>query len=57
MKHIARAVSAVALLGTIAPSMLFVSGRIDLPQVQNWMLVATVAWFATAPLWMDNNRA
>jgi hypothetical protein len=57
MKHIARVVSAVALLGIIAPSVLFVSGRIDLSQVQNWMLVATILWFATAPLWMDNDRA
>jgi hypothetical protein len=56
MKRIAGAVSAVALVGTIAPSILFMNGRIELSQVHNWMLVATVVWFATAPLWMADDR-
>jgi len=52
MKTLARLVSLMALLGTIAPSLLHLMGRLDLRAVQGWMLAATVAWFASAPLWM-----
>lgn len=47
-----RVVSWVALAGTIAPAILFFAGSVTLDQTQAWMLVASVVWFATAPLWM-----
>jgi hypothetical protein len=53
MRVLARLASAVALLITIGAPLLFLSGRLDLPQTQVWMLAATIGWFATAPLWMD----
>lgn len=45
-------VSWLALVGTIVPSVLFLAGRIDLEQSKWVLLVATIAWFLTAPLWI-----
>ena len=36
------------------PSML---DQMALPSVKTWMLVFTVIWFATVPLWMDRGVA
>jgi hypothetical protein len=49
----ARFVSLVALAGTILPPVLFFGGHMDLAATKLWMLVATIAWFAATPLWMD----
>ena len=53
MTPVARLVSWLALAGTIVPPLLFVKDQITLDQSKLWMLVATVVWFASAPLWMD----
>ena len=53
MKKFARFVSILSLVGTIAPALLFVAGRIDLAQVKLWMLIWTIAWFVATPIWMD----
>ncbi len=53
MIALARVVSAVALVGTLLPAILLMAGTLDLPSVKLWMLVASVAWFAATPLWMD----
>ena len=50
---LAQCVSLLALGGTIAPAVLFVVGRMDLAQAHSTMLAATVAWFASAALWME----
>ena len=52
-RFLAQCVSLLALGGTIAPAVLFLTGRMDLAQVHSTMLVATVAWFASAALWME----
>jgi hypothetical protein len=52
MSLVARLLSAAALLTTIGAPVLFFWGRLTLPQAQTGMLVATIGWFATAPLWM-----
>jgi hypothetical protein len=39
-------------VGTIAPSLLYLAGRIDLPMVKKAMLGATVTWFVFAALWI-----
>ncbi len=46
-------VSLLALAGTIAPAVLFLSDRMDLATVHSTMVWATVAWFASAALWME----
>ena len=56
MRSAARLVSALALLGTILPAVLFMADKAPLETVQLWMLIATVAWFASAPLWMDQSN-
>ena len=53
MKNAARLVSLVALAGTILPPVLYFTGHVELDAVKLWMLVATVAWFAATPVWMD----
>ena len=55
MRAVARLVSWLALAGTILPPVLFFVGRVDLDQTKLWMLVATVAWFAATPVWMDRD--
>ena len=53
MRKAARLVSLVALAGTIVPPVLFFTGHMDLDGVKLGMLVATLAWFAATPVWMD----
>ena len=49
----AQVVSLLALAGTIAPAVLFFLDRMDLGMVHTTMLLATVVWFVSAPLWME----
>jgi len=53
VKRAARMVSLAALIGTILPPVLFFTGHVELDAVKLWMLVATIAWFAATPVWMD----
>lgn len=55
MKQIARALSLLALAGTIVPAVLFFTSRLDLPAVKACMLVSTIVWFAVTPTWLDRN--
>ncbi|QDV73830.1 hypothetical protein [Botrimarina mediterranea] len=52
MKTISQFLSLVAIGGVLAPSMLYFTNVIDLPQVKSLTLIGTVAWFVVAPLWM-----
>ena len=52
-RWLAQFVSLLALAATIAPAVLFVLDRMDLATVHSTMLWATVAWFASAALWME----
>ena len=53
MRTFARFVSAVAFAGTIAPSILLLAGAVSPERMKWWMLIATLAWFAATPVWMD----
>ena len=53
MRTLAKVISGVALVGTIAPSLLLLAGVVSLDQMKSWMLVATLAWFGATPVWMD----
>jgi hypothetical protein len=57
IRRIARIVSAVALVATIAPAMLYVSGDLALAPMKTWMLVATAVWFVSTPVWMGREQA
>jgi hypothetical protein len=52
MKRLLQLISWTALLGTVAPSALYLTGNMQLPQVKLVMLVSTIAWFASTPFWM-----
>ena len=52
----ARVLSWLALAATIVPPVLFFYDRITLDQTKLWMLIATVVWFAAAPLTDESAR-
>lgn len=57
LKIIAQIISWVCLVVLIAPSILFLAGKMtSLDQVKTIMTVATVLWFVSAPLWMWNGQ-
>lgn len=42
-------VAAVALVGTIAPALLYLAGLVSKNDMQWLMLAATIVWFAAVP--------
>lgn len=52
MRRILQLISWIALIATALPSILFLQGSVDLDGVKRTMLVATIVWFMTTPLWM-----
>jgi hypothetical protein len=56
MKTLYQVISWVALVATLAPSVLFFLGSMDLSQVQTAMMAATVVWFVFTPLWMGRDE-
>lgn len=50
-----RIVSWLALAGTILPAVLFMNDQMTFSRMQLLMLVATIAWFVTAPMWMERS--
>ena len=56
MKLVFAILSILSLVGTIAPSLLYLAGRMELPTVKNVMLAATVAWFVFAALWIYGKK-
>jgi len=57
MRTIFQIVSWIALAGTILPSVLFLTGTLELDRLKQVMLAATVAWFVFTPLWMGRKEA
>jgi hypothetical protein len=49
-------VSRVALAGTIVPTLLFLVGWLTLDNMKLFMLIATIVWFALAPLSLDRTN-
>jgi hypothetical protein len=49
---ILKIVSALSLVALMLPSILFLTGRMELPTVKWVMLAATVVWFVAATPWM-----
>lgn len=52
MVLVVKLISWISLVAVIAPSVLFLAGRMELDQVKSIMLIATVIWFVTAAMWM-----
>lgn len=51
-RKILQLISALALVSTLLPSILFLTGTLNLAQVKTTMLVATLVWFLSTPCWM-----
>ena len=56
MKSSAKILGLLALAGTIVPPALFMFKLMPLDAVKWIMLVATLVWFATAPVWMKGSE-
>ncbi len=53
IKQITQLVSWLCLIVLVVPSVLFLTGKLpSLDQVKLIMLIATVVWFVSTPLWM-----
>ena len=46
-------ISWLALGLTILPTVLYLTGQMELDPAKWLMLLATIVWFAVTPLWMD----
>lgn len=55
MKKLLMIVSILALVMLIAPPIGVFLGKMEIQTSKNWMLAATLLWFATAPFWMGKN--
>jgi hypothetical protein len=53
MRTTARIISWLALAGSIIPAVLYLGGGMSLDAVKFWMLLSTIAWFLSVPVWMD----
>ncbi|MBN2447594.1 MAG: hypothetical protein JXO22_12750 [Phycisphaerae bacterium] len=49
MKLALMTIAAIALIGTIVPSVLYLAGTLSKDTMQWLMLVATIVWFAAVP--------
>ena len=56
MINLARIASWLALAATLVPPILFFYDWMTLDQTKLWMVIATMGWFATAPIWMERPR-
>ncbi|MHC4555943.1 MAG: hypothetical protein ACYTFW_02210 [Planctomycetota bacterium] len=52
MRRILQIVSLLALIALTLPSIIFLSGRMELDMVKWLMLLATIVWFVAATPWM-----
>ena len=53
LKSIAPLIGLLALVGTILPPILVLLNRIEPEPMKNIMLISCLAWFLTAPQWMN----
>lgn len=56
MRRALQGLSWLALLGSIVPAVLYLGGSLDLAALKTAMLLATLLWFLTVPLWMERPR-
>ncbi len=53
LKLIAKAASGIGLILTVGPSVIVFQGAMELDTAKIFMLIGTVLWFASAPVWMN----
>jgi len=57
MKILLKILSFIGLIMTLVPSFLVFNGTISLDMNKWLMLLGTILWFVTAPLWMNKKAA
>jgi hypothetical protein len=57
LKLIAKAASGIGLILTVGPSVIVFQGAMELDSAKLFMLVGTLLWFASAPVWMNTVAA
>jgi hypothetical protein len=56
MKNLLVVISILSLFITIVPSFLVFAGVMTLEMNKTLMLIGTIAWFVTAPSWMNKKE-
>ena len=56
MRLAAQIISWISLVLLVLPSVMFLSGSMELDRVKQVMLIATLVWFVTASLWMWQDK-
>jgi len=56
MRRALQIASWLALAATVVPSVLFLSGKMELDAVKWTMLIATIVWFVVTPMWMGRKN-
>lgn len=57
MRLIAKVASGLGLVLTVGPSIAVFLGALDLDSAKVLMLVGTLLWFASAPVWINSPAA
>jgi hypothetical protein len=57
MRLVLKVISGLALVAVIAPSAMFLAGRMELATLKLVMLIATVVWFIATPCWMGRTSS
>ena len=57
IKYLTILIASIALVATIVPAVLFLHGSISLAATKMSMLIATISWFISAPLFMWKDKA
>ena len=57
LQKTAKLISLLSLLALIVPSLCFLAGIGNLPQIKWIMLVSTIVWFITASMYMWKNNS
>ena len=52
MKMTAKIIALISLIVLIVPSVMFLTGAVELDKVKLVMLIATIVWFVSAAMWM-----
>jgi hypothetical protein len=56
VRRLFQLLSALSLILTLFPAVLFFAGLADLERVKATMFAATIVWFAATPFWMGRPK-
>ena len=56
MKKLLPIISAIGLAFVIVPAVLYLAELTDKPQMKTLMLIGTLLWFGSAPLWIGRGN-